>query len=282
MSTAARAPRGSVRSIPSVDSAPEADDGGALRPVKSAERALRLLEILGGEREPVAVAELHRRTGYPRSSLHQLLHTIAAQGWIEMSPDGGSASIGSRALIVGTSYLDRDRALPYAGATLERVRDETGYTAHYARLDGADVLYLATRETTHSRRATSRVGRHLPANATALGKAMLAELTPAERRDRLGGEPLRRLTARTLTTHADLDLDLETVRDRHYAVEREENTAGVSCVSATVGYRIPATDAMSCSLPLDVATEDEVDRVGRILRAHADELARTLRSAGIR
>lgn len=258
------------------------DESGVLRPVKSAERALRLLEILGAEREPVAVAELHRRTGYPRSSLHQLLHTIAAEGWIEVSPDGATASIGSKALIVGTSYLDRDRSLPYAVSALERIRDEAGYTTHYARLVGADVLYLATRETTQSRRAASRVGRQLPANATALGKAILSEMTPTERRERLGTEPLRGLTAATLTTHAALDADLERVREQHYAIEREENTAGVSCVSVTVGYRIPATDAISCSLPLDSATPDEVDRVSRVLRSHADELARTLRSAGIR
>ena len=35
-------------------------------------------------------------------------------------------------------------------ATLERVREQTGLTAHYARLFGADIVYLETRESRRS------------------------------------------------------------------------------------------------------------------------------------
>ncbi|KDP92283.1 MULTISPECIES: IclR family transcriptional regulator [Clavibacter] len=259
----------------------QAAERGA-RPVKSAERTLALLERLAASSEPVSVVELHRASGYPRSSLHQLLHTMAASGWIEMLQDGTHVSIGSRALVVGTAYLDRDRALPHALAALERIRDETGYTAHYARREGDRVLYLATRETTESRRATSRVGRQLPAHATSLGKALLAELSAEERREALGSGPLAALTPQTVTDPAALDAQLDVAHERGYAHEREENLAGVSCVAVSVGYRIPATDAISCSMPIDRATPKEAERVARIIGAHADRLAQTLRSAGVR
>lgn len=251
-------------------------------PVKSAERTLALLERLAAASEPVSVVDLHRASGYPRSSLHQLLHTMAASGWIEMLQDGTHVSIGSRALVVGTAYLDRDRALPHALAALERIRDETGYTAHYARREGDRVLYLATRETTESRRATSRVGRQLPAHATSLGKALLAELSADERREALGSGRLAALTPQTVTDRAALDAQLDQAHERGYAHEREENLAGVSCVAVSVGYRIPATDAISCSMPIDRATTKEVERVAGIIRTHADRLAQTLRSAGVR
>lgn len=52
------------------------------RGVKSAERTLRILELLGAARGPVSVVALHRETGYPRASLHQLLHTMAAMQWM--------------------------------------------------------------------------------------------------------------------------------------------------------------------------------------------------------
>jgi IclR family acetate operon transcriptional repressor len=258
-----------------------ADRGGA-RPVKSAERTLALLERLAASAEPVSVVDLHRASGYPRSSLHQLLHTMAASGWIEMLQDGTHVSIGSRALVVGTAYLDRDRALPHALAALERIRDETGYTAHYARREGAQVLYLATRETTESRRATSRVARQLPAHATSLGKALLAELSAEERREALGSGPLAALTPNTVTDRAALDAQLDEAHARGYAHEREENLLGVSCVAVSVGYRIPATDAISCSMPIDRATRKEVERVAGVIGTHAHRLAQTLRTAGVR
>lgn len=254
----------------------------ALRPVKSAERTLALLERLAEAGAPVAVVDLHRASGYPRSSLHQLLHTMAGSGWIEMLHDGTHVSIGSRALVVGTAYLDRDRALPHALPALERIRDETGYTAHYARREGGHVLYLATRETTEPRRAASRVGRQLPAHATALGKALLAELTPEERRHALGAGALAALTPATVTDHDALDAQLDAARAAGHATEREENTPGVACVAVGVGYRIPATDALSCSIPVERADADEVARVAAVIAAHARRLAETLRSAGVR
>ena len=50
-----------------------------------------------------------------------------------------------------------------------------GRAPEAAKLDGTDIVYLATRESQQYLRTASRVGRRLPAYATALGKALLAE-----------------------------------------------------------------------------------------------------------
>ncbi|PSK97793.1 IclR family transcriptional regulator [Murinocardiopsis flavida] len=251
--------------------------------VKSAQRTIVIMETLGAAQGPMTVIELHRRTGYPRSSLHQLLHTLLAMRWIQQSSDGSAVSVGPHALLCGTSYLDHDPALPYAVRTLELVREQVGYTTHYARLDGPNVIYLGTREATEPRRATSRVGRQLPAHATALGKSLLAELTPAEVDAVLAplGE-LPALTPGTITDRAGLAEELHGTRERGYAVEREQNTPGLGCVSVAVPYRIPATDAISCSVPIGAATDAELRRVAELVRDHVHRLAARLRAEGIR
>lgn len=250
--------------------------------VKSADRTLAILEILGDAREPVSVTDLHRLTGFPRSSLHQLLHTMAARRWIEFLNDGATVGITSRALLTGTAYLDRDRALPHGSRTLEKLRQQTGYTTHYARLDGDSVLYLETRETSDSHRSTSRVGRILPANATALGKALFAERSEREVLEALGPGPYPALTEHTITDPERILDSLARVREVGYAVEREENTIGISCVSAVVPYRIPATDAISCSIPIHRVDDAEILRVAAALRECVEELGQLLRSSGIR
>lgn len=259
-----------------------AASAASVRTVKSAERALRILEVLGAAREPMTVTALYKATEYPRSSLHQLLHTMADMRWIEFSGDASSVAVGSLALLVGTSYLDRDRALQHATRTLEQIRDRAGYTAHYARIEGTSVIYLATRETSESHRAASRVGRQLPAHATALGKALLAELSPAEVAAVLPDDDFVALTANTVTSMSALDEQLEVTRRRGYSLEHEENTIGVACVAVAVPYRIPATDAISCSIPLSHATDDELARVAAVISVHVESLAMLLRSEGIR
>ncbi|MBF6060373.1 IclR family transcriptional regulator [Nocardia terpenica] len=249
--------------------------------VKSARRAIALLEVFAANRSWLSLAEMHAATGFPRSSLHGLLRTLRAAEWIECDETGTRFRLGVRALICGTAYLDRDPAVPFATAVLERLRDDTGFTAHYARLSGTEVVYLETRESRRSDHLISRVGRTLPAHATALGKALLAELADPELADLLPPR-LAALTAHTRTDRDTLYAELGVVRERGYATEREEGTAGVACAAAAVPYRIPATDAVSCSMPMDRVTEGEQHRIGAVLRDAAAELARQLRRAGIR
>ena len=230
----------------------------------------------------MTLGQLQESTGYPRSSLHALLRTLAALKWIEASEEGELAfGIGPHALLCGTAYLDRDPALPHGIAQIERLRAEVGYTTHYARRDGSNVIYLATREATDLRRVASRVGRQLPAHATSLGKALLSELTPDELEGVLPGA-LPALTEHTVTTRADLARELEETRERGWSIEREQNTLGICCVASSVAYRIPATDAISCSIPLGEGSEQEIAKVGEAVRRHTDELAQTLRRNGVR
>ncbi|PRC53154.1 IclR family transcriptional regulator, partial [Mycobacterium sp. ITM-2017-0098] len=70
---------------------------------------------------------------------------------------------------------DSDPYLPLITPFLEDLRTELDETFHLGRLDGTDVVYLATRESTQYTRIANRVGRRLPAYATSLGKVLLAE-----------------------------------------------------------------------------------------------------------
>lgn len=261
---------------------PAADDAAGRGPVKSAERTVRILQALAQPPYTFTVAQLQERTGYPRSSLHALLRTLVDLHWIEPPTASGGYGMGAQALLTGTAYLDRDPALSRAIATIEAIRDETGCTTHIARLDRGNVIYLATREATDAHREHSRVGRYLPAYATSLGKALLSERTAAELDDLLPAGEFPQLTPETVRTRADLEVELSTARARGWAVERGQNLPGTVCVGVRIEYRIPATDAISCSMPASIATDAEVDRVAGIVAVQAGRLARELRAAGIR
>jgi DNA-binding IclR family transcriptional regulator len=246
--------------------------------VKSADRTVELLELLSRTGEPLTLSEIHRELSYPKSSLFVLLRTLVARGWVETDRRGTGYSIGVRALLVGTSYLDRDPVIRAATRILEQLRAEVDETVHLARLDGADVVYLASRESAHQLRLTSRVGRRLPAHATSLGKALLAERTDAEV-DALLPADLVSLTPHTLADRPALFADLALTRARGYAAERNENTQGLGCFAVALDYRHPAIDAISCSVPL--VRLDDANHAATVLDAvqrNAKELSSLLRT----
>jgi DNA-binding IclR family transcriptional regulator len=233
--------------------------------VKSADRTIELLEALARADRRLTLGELQRDLGYPKSSLYMLLRTLVGRGWADCDPAGTSYGIGVRALLVGTSYLDRDPVVRAAAMVLEQVRAEINETVHLARLDGADVVYLASRESQHHLRYTSRVGRRQPAYATALGRAILAARPDAA--DLIPGV-LPPLTPHTLTDRAALLRELELARAQGYADEREQNVPGLGCVAFTLPYASPVTDAISASVPLvrlDAAHHEQI--VATLMRA---------------
>jgi DNA-binding IclR family transcriptional regulator len=245
--------------------------------VKSADRTIELLELLAGYSEPLTLSEIHRELAYPKSSLFVLLRTLVARGWVETDRRGTGYSIGVRALLVGTSYLDRDPVIRAATRMLEELRAEVNETVHLARLDGADVVYLASRESAHHLRLTSRVGRRVPAYATALGKALLAGRSDAEV-DALLPAKLEPLTPQTVTDRDALFAELALVRERGYATERGQNTPGLGCFAVALEYRLPPIDAISCSVPY--ARLDDPRHAAETLdavRRHAGRLSFLLR-----
>lgn len=250
--------------------------------VKSAERTVRILEALAASPDKLSLAELQARVRYPRSSLHALVRTLRDLKWIEADAAGSRFGVGPHALLSGTAYLDRDPVLPQAQKTLEELRAEVGHTVHYARRDADSVIYLASRESTVEVRRVYRVGRRLPAHITALGQALLAELTDDEVAAVLPAD-LAPVTDRSIADHGRLRAELDQVRARGWAFEREQGTPDVACVACVVDYRIPASDAVSCSMPANLADDvAELERIAGAVVRHTRKLAAALRREGIR
>ncbi|MBY8887457.1 IclR family transcriptional regulator [Streptomyces sp. PTM05] len=222
-------------------------NGGAQ--VKSAVRTVELLEFFAGRPGMHTLAAVQESVGYPKSSLYMLLRTLVDLGWIETDATGTRYGIGVRALLVGTSYIDGDEVVAAARPTLDRLAEDTTETIHLARLDGTDVVYLATRQSQHYLRPFTRVGRRLPAHATSLGKALLATHDDEQVR-RLLPATLEAVTEHTITDRERLIDELRAIRERGWAVDREENTLGLRCFGVAIPYRTPARDAISCSVPV--------------------------------
>lgn len=267
--------------IDDVSTAPDGRESG-VRTVKSADHTVAVLEFLAtrGDR-PARIREITDATGIPRSSAYALLRTLTDLGWIERDPSGLLYGIGLRALIAGISYLDSDPHVQLVTPWLVRLCEDLGETVHLARLDGGDVVYLATRESNQYLRVINRVGRRMPATTTSLGKALLANLPPDDLAARLPDQ-LPRLTPHSLVDRDALLTELAEVRRRGHAVDREENTAGLHCIGVALPYGTfpgaPA-DAISCSVPLGRLNPEHealiIDRLGATAAAIGTAARRT-------
>lgn len=245
--------------------------------VKSAARTVAVLDFFASNPGFHSLAAVQERLGYPKSSLYVLLRTLVDLSWVETDPAGTSYRIGLRALLVGTSYIDSDDVVAAARGALDGLAEMTTETCHLARLDGSDVVYLTTRESQHYLRPFSRVGRRLPAHATALGKALLAARDDDEIQSILPAA-LQPLTSRTIVDHSRLARDLARTRKRGYSVDREENTVGLRCFAVALEYQRPARDAISCSIPVARLSGDRESEIVEALMTAREEIDHLVRA----
>jgi DNA-binding IclR family transcriptional regulator len=240
-------------------------------PVKSADRTLEILESLasGG----AGLAELATRLGIPKSSLHSILRTLEHRGWVEADANRSHYRLGMSALLIGSSYVDQDPTVIRTSDTMDALAAETGETVHLARLEAPDVVYMAKRESVHPLRMFSAIGRRLPAHATALGKAMLAELPDATIRQLLP-ENLPGTTAHTITSRTELIDHLALVREQGYAIDAEEAGIGMRCFAVTLPFQSPSKDAISCSVPLARLDDEKEHAIVELLLTARDTMSR--------
>ncbi len=200
--------------------------------VKSAQRALEILEYVA-QNQPVPPSEIWKHFNLPKSSAHALTRTLVSAEFLSRGTDG-HLSIGIRAFMVGSALGGSEDWLVPARDEALHLAAELDQTANVAVLSGSFVTYLVKEEPTSPIRLVSNVGQQLPAHATALGKALLAELDNAEVINRVGSGVLPVLTDNTVSSAPELLRELATVRQNGWAHEIGQSTPGVECFASVV------------------------------------------------
>lgn len=210
-------------------------------------KAVTILRAFRVEDQSVRLAELVRRTGLHKATVHRLAGELVAnrlldrvEGGYRLS--GGLFELGMRAS-VERSLLEV--AMPF----LQDLYERTHETVHLGVREGHEVVYLAKIGGHRQARAPSRAGGRMPLHCTAIGKVLLAHSAPALRREVLAG-PLERRTPHTVVAPGLLRRQLAQVVTSGVAFEHEESAPGITCVAAPVfGVGEEAVAAISVTGP---------------------------------
>ncbi|GAA5236984.1 IclR family transcriptional regulator [Verticiella sediminum] len=204
--------------------------------VKSADRALDILELLAASGRSLGHAELARRTGIPKSSLTMMLRNLVDRGYVAVDPVEGPT---------GYRLGDSTYALARQGA---RVRDivavaQPALERLTRRVDESSALYLLRDDmaervcSARSERAllyAMHVGVRAPLYANSAGKLFLAWKSARERERYLAALDMAPLTDRTLRSPVQLRRQLPRIRQEQAAYSLGEFTPGVAGVSVPV------------------------------------------------
>jgi IclR family acetate operon transcriptional repressor len=194
--------------------------------IQSVQRALRLLEVIAEHEGRARAKEIARAAGLPLATTYHLLRTCTHEGWLQRLDDG-SYVLGHRIDVV-REHGTAARGVAHARPALEWLRDELGGAVYLARYVDGEVVVAEIVDSARAPRIDLWVGIHDAAHATALGKCILGQLSPADRDDYLARHPLHDLTPRTVVDRRRLRFPLA----GDVAVDDGEYAVGVCCVAA--------------------------------------------------
>jgi IclR family acetate operon transcriptional repressor len=212
-------------------------------------KALRLLETIGWKVHDVTLTEVARELGLPKTTAYRYLQTLAAGGFLRHDAENDLYGIGPRVRMFAQSEKSLSRLRRIAIPKMEELMRTFHATVNLAVSTGMDVVYVEMLRDSHTPRIRARVGDHHPIHATAVGKAILAFLPPAERATILDW-PLGEMTARTIRSSSTLRRQLGETRENGHSVERQEAEDGFACIGVPIldDDQYPLA-ALSLSLP---------------------------------
>ena len=244
--------------------------------VTNVERALTLLEYLSGRPGEHGVRSLAAALDMSPSTVYRLLETMEQAGFVRQSKATEKYAIGVKAVQLGIAAIGSLDITAIAPAHLHSLVAEIGESAFLAVRDDMEIVYLLKEEGTYSIRTTAVLGSRRPLHCTALGKAFLATMPPAEAEAVLHRAGMRRMTPHTITDLGALLGELAHIRVRGYAVDHEEIEEGLACIAAAVhDYQGSTVAAISMAGPAARILPHE-ERFGRRVAATALDISTAL------
>ncbi|MGR5334928.1 IclR family transcriptional regulator [Vibrio coralliirubri] len=204
--------------------------------IKSLSKALTVLEFLGNYPNGVSLQKVSEGTGFNKSSVHRILATFEASGYVAQMCSGKEYRLTMKLVQLGHAAINSDvtgTVKPY----LSELLDDVNETVNFLSFDADNIIFKDKFEPVNSAfRTRTYVGLHSPMYCSAAGKCYLAFSSESVRETywQRNVSTMKPLTENTILDKSQFFDVLNRIKARGYALDDEENEAGISCVAVPI------------------------------------------------
>ncbi|WP_163539490.1 IclR family transcriptional regulator [Gracilibacillus sp. YIM 98692] len=227
--------------------------------VQSVERTLAILELLSEYPEGLGITELSKRMTLAKSTVHRLIGTLVAKGYIQKDERSGNYRLGVQCLVLASSLLNHFDIREIAKEGLHALADRSGEVVHLCIADQNEVVYIDKVESEKTLRMYSQIGRRALMHCTGVGKALLSGWKQEKVDQMVEEKGLPRFTDTTITDKEELYNELKLIREKGYAIDEQEHEHGIRCIAAPIlDYDNKVAAAISIAGPAERVTKQRI------------------------
>lgn len=247
---------------------------------QSLERGLDVLEIVEAEGSEIGVREIARRLELSPTIVQRMVTSLAKRGYVDKDTETSRYRLGYRALALGAHGGQGADYTAAARRELEKLARDHSLNGFVSVLHGGRAVYVLAVQAEGPVAIKVAPGSEMPLHSTAAGKVLLAALSDAEARKRLGHGRLAAITPHTVTDPAAVIAGLARVRKQGFATVSEENIRGVLSVGAPIRDRDgKVLAALSVAFPKYLDASQTLQGVTPLVVAAAQRVSRTVGGA---
>jgi DNA-binding IclR family transcriptional regulator len=225
--------------------------------VKSLSRGTRILRTLADR--PMRPSDLSRELDAPWATIYRTVRGLTEEGMLQRDPDTGEYSVGPTLWALASSYIRDHSVLGVGLGHLEQLLPHVpGLLKVTERCDAEAVTLFAEQNPQAPAVRRIREQYRVPLHSASFGQVLLA-YESSRYIDEYLGQPMQRITPRTVTDPAALRDLLAAIRERGFAVSRAELQTDNGSIAVPVFRKDGSVAAaLSVILPLHLIDDDAV------------------------
>lgn len=244
------------------------------RKTNSVGKAIAILESFTPQHPMLSLTQLSTMLNIPKTTLVSTLHVLEEYGYVYKVTGTKNYHLGFKVMELSYNVQSTLSIVQYALPLMESLQMQTNEIIYLTSHINGRVFYLEC--VYPSRRAItySVSGKTLPMHCTGCGKAMLAYLPESTVREMISQWGLPSFTTNTITDETALFSELQSIRERGYAIDNEEESYNVRCIAMPIcdpsGH---AVGALSISGSKVSMTDDAITRYSEPLATMCNALS---------
>lgn len=238
--------------VPPQISAPSESHNRTNITIQVLDRAMRILDILASQQDPMSLKDLSANAGLHASTTHRILADLSVGRYVERV-DSGLYRLGMRLLELGSLVKGRMDVRTAAIDAMRQLHKQTGQTVNLSLVQGDEIVYIERAWSERSGMQVVRaIGGRAPLHLTSTGKLFLATWDSRNVRGYAMRTGLAGTTRNSITQVEQLERELSLVRRHGYSRDNEELELGVRCIAAGI---YDDSGALLAGLSLSAPTE---------------------------
>lgn len=200
--------------------------------VPALDKAYQILDHIADSTQPLSAAEIARQLTLPRSSTHNILHSLAQKGVLYKDFDN-KFHMGAHVLYWSARYEKNQQVIKIFADLIHQQPLLSKHTVTLSTMDKDQVVFLMCHDMAPLG-FTFKAGVRVPAAFAATGKAMLSTLAD-DKLNKLFVHGLPKpFTSRSVASLADLKKELAEIRQTRISLDDGQLREGMYCLGTYI------------------------------------------------